>query len=414
MTGTLDQERRRLDRADAAGLALVTSQSARSSEGEVVLLSGANITPEPVRWLWQGWLALGKLHILAGAPGQGKTTIALSVAATVTRGGRLPDGSLCAPGNVLIWSGEDDPADTLMPRLIAMHVDRSRVHFVSGARIGNQIAPFDPARDMVQLAGAASRIGGAKLLILDPVVAAVTGDSHKNTEVRRALQPVVELASKLGAAVLGISHFGKGGAGRDPTERVVGSVAFGAVARVVMVAAKVKSPEGEERRILARSKSNLGPDDGGFVYSLDLVEAEPGIQAPRVLWGEALQGAARELIAEPEGQDDDQPGVDAFLRDLLSDGEPVPSKAVKQAAQEVGHAWRTVHNGAKRLGVKITKDGMKGGWNWTMPKMPLRAEGAEGATSETKASSASSGVSSASSRGPAEAAQVAESGAEEL
>lgn len=80
----------------------------------VVLTCGADLTPEPVQWLWPDWLALGKFHLLAGAPGQGKTTIAMGLAATVTLGGRWPDGSCCAAGNVLVWSGEDDYKDTLL------------------------------------------------------------------------------------------------------------------------------------------------------------------------------------------------------------------------------------------------------------------------------------------------------------
>ena len=117
----------------------------------MILTCAASLTPEPVAWLWRDWLALGKFHVLAGAPGQGKTTIALSFAATVSSGGRWPDGTHCAAGNVLMWSGEDDPADTLLPRLVAMGADRNRVYFVSGYREGNEVLPFDPARDMSQL-----------------------------------------------------------------------------------------------------------------------------------------------------------------------------------------------------------------------------------------------------------------------
>ena len=80
----------------------------RPSPDGVVLINGSTLTPQAVRWLWEYWLALGKLHILAGAPGQGKTTIALAAMATVTIGGRWPDGTRCAPGNVLMWTGEDD------------------------------------------------------------------------------------------------------------------------------------------------------------------------------------------------------------------------------------------------------------------------------------------------------------------
>jgi len=104
----------------------------------VMLVNGADLKPEPIRWLWPQWLALGKLHILAGAAGQGKTTINLAFAATVTTGGRWPDGTRCEPGNVLIWSGEDDPADTLLPRLLAMGADRRRVYFVQGSRVNGE------------------------------------------------------------------------------------------------------------------------------------------------------------------------------------------------------------------------------------------------------------------------------------
>jgi len=84
---------------------------------EILLARGDQLEIHPVRWLWPGWLAAGKLHILGGAPGTGKTTLTLAMAATVTTGGAWPDGATSPCGNVVVWSGEDDPADTLKPRL---------------------------------------------------------------------------------------------------------------------------------------------------------------------------------------------------------------------------------------------------------------------------------------------------------
>ncbi len=342
----------------------------------VVLVNGADLTPEPVRWLWPDWLALGKLHILAGAPGQGKTTIALAMAATLTIGGRWPDGSRCTPGNVLIWSGEDDPADTLLPRLIASGADRTRCYFVSGTRIDGEVEPFDPARDMAALEAQALEIGGIKLLIVDPVVSAVAGDSHKNTEVRRALQPLVDLGSRLDAAVLGISHFSKGGAGSDPASRVVGSIAFTAVARVVLVAAKVKAEDGEQdqdRRILARGKSNIGPDDGGFEYAIEQAEPLPGIHASYVTWGKSVAGSARDLLAEPTEQEaasDGKSAVDAaaaFLLEALADG-LTPTKTVQAEAKDAGVSWASCKRAAENLKV-VKRKGDGGLWYWKLPNL---------------------------------------------
>ena len=341
----------------------------------VVLKCAADLEPSPVRWLWQYWLALGKLHILAGAPGQGKTTLALGMAATVTMGGRWPDGTGCTQGNVLIWSGEDDPADTLLPRLLAAGADRAKCFLIEGARRDGEVVPFDPARDLRQLLAAIESIGGIKLLVIDPVVSAVAGDSHKNTEVRRALQPLVDLATACDCAVLGITHFAKGGQGTDPTQRVVGSVAFSAVARVVMVAAKVKADadaEAKDARILARTKSNIGPDGGGFRYFLKQAEPLPGIHASHVAWGKAVAGTARELLTDPEDAPDDDGEKSAletameFLVEILKDGS-APSKYVESEAKDAGISQRTVRRASEVLRVKKRK--MNDAWYWFKPNL---------------------------------------------
>lgn len=316
----------------------------RNANDGVMLRCGADLTPVATVFLWKYWLAIGKLHILAGAPGQGKTTIALSMGATVTIGGRWPDGSRCEQGNILIWSGEDDAADTLLPRLLAAGADRNRCYFIEATRRDGEVTPFDPARDLPQLQAAIEQIGGIKLLIVDPVVSVVTGDSHKNTEVRRALQPLVDMAAACGCAVLGITHFSKGGQGTDPAQRVVGSVAFSAVARVVLVAAKAKGQDGQGTRILARGKSNIGPDDGGFEYNLEQTEPIPGIEASRIAWGQAVAGSARELLTDPEeptDKDDAEASAkdeaQEFLLELLKDGS-APTKYVESEAKAAGIA----------------------------------------------------------------------------
>ncbi len=345
----------------------------------VVLLCGTDLQPEPVQWLWRDWLALGKLHLLAGAPGQGKTTIAIAFAATVTSGGRWPDGSRCLPGNVLVWSGEDDPADTLLPRLMAAGGDRGKVYFVDSTRIDGELQSFDPARDMKALQAQAEKIGNVRLIIVDPIVSAVTGDSHKNTETRRALQPLVDLASNMGAALLGITHFSKGGQGGDPSQRVLGSVAFTAVARVVLVAAKVKAEDGtEDRRILARSKSNIGPDDGGYEYHLEQSEPLPGIDACYVTWGVAVKGSARELLSDPNEQETEgQSAVESasgFLREMLKDG-LTPFKTIEAEGKDAGLSLASIRRASYAIGV-VKKKGV-GGWYWKLNDWDLAAQHAQ-------------------------------------
>lgn len=345
------------------------AQQQRNANDGVVLRCGADLTPMPIEWLWLHWLGIGKLHILAGAPGQGKTTIALSIGATVTIGGRWPDGSRCEVGNILIWSGEDDAADTLLPRLLAAGADKSRCYFIEATRRDGEVAPFDPARDLPELQAAIEKIGGIKLLIVDPVVSAVTGDSHKNTEVRRALQPLVDMAAACGCAVLGITHFAKGGQGTDPAQRVVGSVAFTAVARVVLVAAKVKGKDGEDARILARGKSNIGPDDGGFEYHLEQAEPIPGIQASRIAWGKAVAGSARELLTDPDDGEDQTETSDAedLLRAELEGFGWVNSETASKPLKDAGFSKKQIWKASKDLRIERKKDGMKGGWVWRLP-----------------------------------------------
>jgi RecA-family ATPase len=135
------------------------------------------------------------------------------------------------------------------------------VFFVTGVQEGKETRAFDPAKDMLALRAAIAAIKNVRLIIVDPIVSAVQGDSHKNAETRRGLAPLVELASHIGAALIGITHFSKGTSGREPIERITGSLAFGALARVVLIAAKESDGEdgGEGRRIFARLNPTSAP-----------------------------------------------------------------------------------------------------------------------------------------------------------
>lgn len=333
----------------------------------VKLRCGAGIKPQAITWLWEGWLPAGKLTILSGDGGTGKTTLALGLGAVLTSGGRWPDGRPClARGNVLIWSSEDNPDDTLVPRLIAAGADLARCHFIEGITQDGESMPFDPSQDIVELHKAVDQIGGVSLLVIDPIVSAVAGDMHRANDVRRSLQAVVDFAEAHQCAVIGITHFGKGGKGKNPAERVIGSQAFGALARMVLVAAK---EENGDRRVLARAKSNIADDTGGVEYGLNVTTIDGDIQTTYVTWEGVIDGTAREILGEVEfdetGEGGEKEDAEQFLSDLLADG-PLPTKRIKADADGAGFSWITIKRAKKVLGIEAKREGFGTGsvWVW--------------------------------------------------
>ncbi|MGD9950950.1 MAG: AAA family ATPase, partial [Desulfobulbus sp.] len=245
-----------------------------------------------------------------------------------------------------------------------------RVHLITGAIDDEgRKRGFDPAVDMIELQTAMA-LKKPRLLILDPISSAVSGESHQNTEVRRSLQPVVDLASSLGCAVLGITHFSKGTAGRDPLERVTGSMAFGAFARLVWATIKPAKDADDQKRRLIRTKSNIGPDGGGFEYDLKQTNV-PGfsdIYASCILWGDALEGSARELAGQIEDEKTEtgpSPREEAkeFLLDILNDG-PRLQVEIKDLSDQEGISIATLKRAKKELGIISTK--LSEGWEWRL------------------------------------------------
>jgi putative DNA primase/helicase len=358
-----------------------------NQKATVELVRADSVQPEAIDWLWPGWLAAGKLHLLAGAPGTGKTTAALSMAASISSGGGLPDGTAAKIGEVLIWSGEDEVNDTLVPRLMAMGANLANIHFVKSTRVGNETRTFDPAKHMGDLSATIREQGiRPALLIVDPIVSAVAGDSHKNTETRRALQPLVDLGAAEGCAVLGITHFSKGNPGGSVIEKVNGSLAFVAVARLVLVAGQLTDEENADR-FLVRAKSNLGSDRNGYLYKLEqrALGSNPEISACVVLWGEPIDGSAREILAlahpgessETRTQTDD---AEDWLQQFLKDG-PKEAGVIQQEAEAAGISKRPLRDASVRLQVKRARPTFTGPWVWSLPAVdaPVAAEDAHAA-----------------------------------
>ena len=334
----------------------------------VQLLRAADVTMRPTTWLWDQWLLKGKLTILAGSGGTGKTTLTLGLASVITAGGRLPSGLMCnAIGNVLIWSGEDDPEDVLVPRLKAMGANLERIHFISAIGHGNQRRAFDPSSDIGALDQSVKAIGGVSLLIIDPIVSAVAKDMNQANDVRRGLQPIVDFANQHQCGVIGISHLAKGSQGKDPTERILGSQAFSAFARMTWLTVSNKET-GD--RVLVRSKSNLSNIEGGFSYAIEEVSIGEGIVTSRVVWKGLVDGDAGDILKQYEHFNDSNDGseieeAELFLADVLAE-ESLPVLQLKEDSKNAGLSWATVRRASKNIGVRKIKSGMTGGWFWSL------------------------------------------------
>ncbi len=333
------------------------SAPAGDSVGRIAYRRASDIQAKPIRWLWQGRIARGKVSMLAGNPGLGKSQITASMAAIVSIGGSWPvDRTRCEMGNVVILSAEDDAADTIRPRLEAAGADLSRVFIldavVEGYRSdgGEILRAFNLKTDLARLGAMLDKIGGAALIVIDPITAYLgDADSHKNAEIRALLSPLSDLAAKHGAAVVCVSHFNKA-TGGEALMRVTGSLAFVAAARAAFVVAK--DPENEARRLFLPLKNNIGNDQTGLAFAIQSAQVKSAaglIETSRVMWeSEAVTVTADEAMtqqADPADRDEIDEAKD-FLRKLLVGG-PVPSKQIKADAKEAGHAWRTVHRAKK-------------------------------------------------------------------
>jgi hypothetical protein len=196
----------------------------------------ADIEPEPIAWLWNERLALGKLALLAGQPGLGKSHMSCLFAAAVTTGGPLPGGARAPRGSVIMIGCEDDPGDTLRPRLEAAGGDLKKTHLLDWVleegKGGDGRRHFDVRKHGVQLHELVRQLGDVRLIVIDPITAHLgKTDSHVTADVRQALAPLQTLAAEIGAAVLLISHLNKGAGDGSAMARVTGSGAFIALCR---------------------------------------------------------------------------------------------------------------------------------------------------------------------------------------
>lgn len=282
----------------------VSRQDSPKAHAVAEFVTVSDVQAEPIRWLWRGKLALGKVSLLAGDPGLGKSLVSLAVAAAVTRGAPWPVNGTRAPeGEVVLLSAEDDVADTIRPRLEAAGADVGRVHVLTMVRdLDPDGRPFSRGfslrRDLKLLDASLAERPSVRLVAVDPISAYLGDiDSHNNADVRGLLAPLAELAARHRVAVLCVSHLNKGGG--PAMYRTNGSLAFVAAARAAFMVTRDQADPA--RRLMLPLKNNLAPDVDGLAYSVQTAENE----APVVVWEpEAVTVTAEEALA-PAGTDED-------------------------------------------------------------------------------------------------------------
>jgi putative DNA primase/helicase len=338
----------------------------------------ADVTPEPVEWLWPGRVALGKLTLIAGEAGLGKSQLSIAIAAAVTTGGDWPCREGRAPqGNVVILSAEDGAADTVVPRLMAAGADRERVQLVSAVRDEKSRRSFDLSADLALLDQKISAIGDVKLIIIDPISSYLGPkvDSHVNAAVRGVLEPVSEMAARLRIAIVAITHPPKG-TGTTAINRFIGSIAFVAAARAAFMV--TRDTEDEIRRLFLPVKNNLAPLGKGLAFRLEQRLVADGIVGSSVSWetepvtitaDQALQAAD-----DRGGRGGAGAEAEEFLLDALAGG-AIAVKDLQDDAKQAGLSWATLRRAKDRLGIVAEREshGRDGAGRWTWARaIPAR------------------------------------------
>ena len=342
-------------------------QESTGKEFRLCLLKESGVRMKHVRWLWPGILPLGKLVILAGDPGLGKSQVSLYVAAIVSKGGTWPVlGEGCESGKVIILSAEDGAEDTIVPRLKAAGADLERVHIVQAVRQRDGLERhLDLTSDAQLLRGEVERLGNVRLIIVDPISSYLGKvDSHRNTEVRAALNPLVELAEDVSACLLCVTHLNKSSA--NALSRVTGSIAFVASARASYVV--TKDEQDPERRLMLPLKNNLAKDTSGFAYTVEETGIDGGITTSKVIWeAELVTVSADEALAPTSDRQTIRKAAEDFLHEELKDGNEVACNDLYERAKAQGISQKVLWSIKEKLGVAASKSSFSGGWAWRLP-----------------------------------------------
>lgn len=337
----------------------------RRSFARAILDCLADVEPQKVVWMEPGFLPYGKLVLLEGDPGVNKSTLALHIAACLTRGWQIfGSGPARRAQNVLLISFEDGVADTIRPRVDALGGDPKRIFVFRGVATGKADEERQPILpDDIPLIKAMIEENNISFVIVDPLGAGLSEgtDSHKDASVRRVTGLLARLAEETDVCLFAIRHLIKGAAA-NAMRAGGGSIAFIAAARVAMVVHlhpdDIEKPQHERRRVLACVKNNLAPFPASRMF--ELVPPADSVDHPTLRWVGETALSADDLNAAHSTPDSEERAASneraEWLREVLSGG-PVASKDVYRVGRETGHNDRALRRTAKLIGVTIRREG---------------------------------------------------------
>ena len=311
---------------------IVLKEPSKPETVKIIRMSDVELTP--VEWLWKPYLPFGKLSVLQGNPGEGKTYFAMHLAAACTSGKLLPNMERMEPFNVIYQTAEDGLGDTVKPRLIEAGADLDRVLVIDDSEVQLTLSDERIEKAIVE--------NNARLVIIDPIQAYLGADVDMNraNEVRPIFMRLGQVAQRTGCAILLIGHLNKA-AGMQSLQRGLGSIDIAAAVRSVMFIGKLKHDP--TMRILTHEKSSLAPPGASLAFSLG---DEGGFR-----WVGEYDITADEMLSgiEPQRETKTQQAKDLICT-LLAGGKQVLSEDIDKAALERGIPGRTVRDAKRELG----------------------------------------------------------------
>ena len=324
-------------------------------EETVEIIRMSKVDTQTVEWLWEPYIPFGKVTIVQGNPGEGKTTFALRLAAACTTGGTLPGMKPLPPFQVIYQTAEDGLGDTVKPRLMEAEADLDRVLVIDEAKRELTLSDERIEKAITQ--------NGARLIILDPIQAYMgeKTDMNRANEVRPMFRRLADVAERTGCAVILIGHLNKA-AGGQSAYRGLGSIDFRAAARSVLLIGRVKREPNV--RVIIHDKSSLAPEGKPVAFCLDPETGFEWIGEYDITADELLSGAGGNNATKTEQ-------AEKLILDLLADGKELASEDIEKAAAEAGISERTVQNAKRNMGGILGARRVGGQWyNFIKKKQP--------------------------------------------